>query len=439
MNTQTYQKCVDVLNANWRGDHTVPSKDLYPHQWLWDSCFSAIGWSHLDVERAVNELRSLVKGQWDNGMIPNMIFAPDKLFRRDRRIWQSSRAVSAPKNIATSGITQPPLLAEAVWRVGQKLTKTKRALFFTEMYPKILKFHLWLYAERDPHQEGLVFLLHPYESGMDNSPVWTNIMHLHHKPKWITLIEKLQLDKLGPILRRDTKIVPAAQRMSNIDALLYWNVIRRMRRKNWDTKAILARSHFTVQDLGFNCMLVRANDVLMDIAKEIYKKVPQKLILSQTNAKYHIANKLHDKQAERYYSREFLTHDLIKIDTIAGLLPLYSGALSSAQAKKLAEQLSDPDLFESKFPVPSVPFRSHRYNEVGYWSGPTWLNINWLIVDGLNRYGLTAHAKKLTSSSIAMVEKSGAYEYFSALDGAGLGARDFSWTAALAIDLSAAR
>ncbi|MEK7561630.1 MAG: glycoside hydrolase, partial [Patescibacteria group bacterium] len=54
----------EVLKTNDRGSFTVPAADLYPHQWLWDSCFVAIGLRHLDLERAQAELTSLLRGQW---------------------------------------------------------------------------------------------------------------------------------------------------------------------------------------------------------------------------------------------------------------------------------------------------------------------------------------------------------------------------------------
>jgi hypothetical protein len=66
-----------VLEVNQRGDYTVPAEGLYPHQWLWDSCFIAIGLRHYDLERAQKEILSLLRGQWSNGMMPNMIFADD--------------------------------------------------------------------------------------------------------------------------------------------------------------------------------------------------------------------------------------------------------------------------------------------------------------------------------------------------------------------------
>ena len=37
-----------VLDAHRRpGGHTVPHAGVYPHQWLWDSCFHVICWAAL--------------------------------------------------------------------------------------------------------------------------------------------------------------------------------------------------------------------------------------------------------------------------------------------------------------------------------------------------------------------------------------------------------
>jgi hypothetical protein len=64
-----------VLDQNRRGDWTCPSAMLYPHQWLWDSSFVAIGLARYDAARAAGELRALFRGQWANGMLPHMVFA----------------------------------------------------------------------------------------------------------------------------------------------------------------------------------------------------------------------------------------------------------------------------------------------------------------------------------------------------------------------------
>ena len=46
------EQAKQILGANDRGDYTIPAENLYPHQWLWDSCFVAIGLRHIDVDRA---------------------------------------------------------------------------------------------------------------------------------------------------------------------------------------------------------------------------------------------------------------------------------------------------------------------------------------------------------------------------------------------------
>ena len=56
--------------------YTVPSPSTYPYQWLWDSCFHAIVLSSYDPDFAKAEMHSLMSKQFENGMVPHMIFAP---------------------------------------------------------------------------------------------------------------------------------------------------------------------------------------------------------------------------------------------------------------------------------------------------------------------------------------------------------------------------
>ncbi|HEX2614915.1 MAG TPA: hypothetical protein VHL10_05430, partial [Nitrososphaera sp.] len=267
-----------VLKHNDRGGYTVPSGELYPHQWLWDSCFIAIGLRHDNLERAKTELVSLLRGQWTNGMLPNIIFAEGKEHHRDREIWRSYLNPYAPTDVATSGITQPPLLAEAVVRIGQKLPLTERRSWYRRMYPALLRYHQWLYSDRDPHKEGLVILLHPYESGLDSTPPWISEMRKHSMPLWLLSIEKLHLDWMLGLFRRDLKHASQDQRMSNVEAAGYWSALYRLRRKAYNSEALLSRSLFAVEDLTFNSILIRGNSLLKDIAKHIGEQIPKQLL-----------------------------------------------------------------------------------------------------------------------------------------------------------------
>ncbi len=423
-----------VLKNNWQGNYTIPAKGLYPHQWLWDSCFIAIGYANYDLEKAQSEIRNLLRGQWSNGMLPHMIFADDDKHSRDRRIWQSWRNPHSPDDLNTSGMTQPPMIAEAVVRIGSRMKKLQRRSWYQDIFPALVAHHEWLYAERDPHEEGLALLIHPWESGLDNSPPWINQLNMHGRPWWINIVEKLKLDKAMMLLRRDTQHVPPGQRMSNLDALMYYAVLQRLRRKAWDIDAILGRSHFAVEDLAFNSILIRANSLLKKIAKDIAHDLPAELLENMEKSEEAL-DKLWDGYSSQYYSRNFVTHKLIKEPSIATLLPLYSGAVTKERAAELVKMLNDQKYFKTTYPVASVPLMSGNYKELGYWQGPTWINTNWLIIDGLERYGYQKEADHIRQQTVSLIEQHGSYEYFSAKNGDPAGAKDFSWTAALTIDL----
>ncbi|HTE21504.1 MAG TPA: trehalase family glycosidase [Candidatus Limnocylindria bacterium] len=425
-----------VLELNDRGIYTAPANShLYPHQWLWDSCFVAIGRRHYDVDRAKTEILSLLAGQWANGMMPNMILSGGR-HDRDANIWRSWLNPNAPDDLSTSGITQPPIVAEAVVRIGEKLTKPERRSWYLAVFPALLAYHQWLYTERDPHGEGLVLLVHPWETGLDNTPPWVSELEDHQMPLWIQAVGKLKLSPIINFFRRDTKLIPAEQRMRTIDALALYSTQRRLRRKNYDIKRILSHSLFAIEDVSFNAIFIRANQHLVQIAKTIRKELPEDLLTRMKKTEQTFEG-LWDPYTSQYYSREFVSHRLLKVPSIGTLMPLYAGSVTKERAKQLVKLLEDEHQFGAHYPVPSAPLNSSYFNPHCYWQGPSWVNTNWLIIDGLRRYGFEDHAAALTESTIEMVKQSGFYEYFSPLDGSPSGAENFSWTAALTIDLLA--
>lgn len=432
--TDMWADAETVLRKNDRGTHTVPSPGLYPHQWLWDSCFAAIGWTHIDPERARQELLSLVRGQWHNGMIPHIIFNTDWEYARDRGFWRSTTAPESNDHVATSGITQPPVLAEAVWRVGEALENHKRIAFYKKMLPHLVRYHEWLYRDRDPHSEGLVLLIHPYETGLDNTPPWMHQLHEHTMPWWISMLEKTRTVRIINLLRRDTRAVPAAQRGHTIDAILCWDMVRRLRRKHYNTEKILHRSLFCIEDVGYNAIFVRNNQILRDIASAARIRLPRELVLRIKESQEALES-LWDEQFGTYFSRDFMSHRLLREPTIASLLPLYAGTIKPERAKKLVRIMTTERAFWLQYPLPSVPRNVRYFDANRYWQGPTWINMNWLIIDGLMRHGFKDEAANLRRSTLDMATKAGIWEYYNPHTGKGLGSPQFSWSAALLLDM----
>lgn len=423
-----------VLAMNDRGSYTQPANGLYPHQWLWDSCFVAIGLRHLDIERAKIEVLSLLRGQWHNGMLPNIIFRDEPRYRADRNSWRSWINPFAPDEVSTTGITQPPLLAEAVVRIGEELEWPERHSWYRMVWPALLAYHEWLYDERDPHHEGLILQIHPWEIGLDNTPPWVNEMHDHLMPFWIRFIELCRLEYLINLFRRDTKNVPIDERFSTIEILCLFDIQRRLRRKAYDINKILDHSLFAIEDLAFNSIFLRANTHLQMIAKSLREELPTEL-KKQIDKTEQTFEELWDPYTQQYYPRDFITHRLLKIPSIATLLPLYAGTISQERAELLVRMIENEHLYGPAFPVPSVPMDSYWFHPKLYWQGPSWANMNWLIIDGLRRYGFQEHAQALTESTLDMVRIGGFAEYFDPTTGEGAGADNFSWTAAIVIDL----
>jgi len=429
--TDLGEYCKSVLKQNDLGGWTRPAAHLYPHQWLWDSCFTAIGIRHYDPKRAQKEITNLFRGQWKNGMLPNTILASSD--DTGRRLWRSKLSPDAPKNVETSGITQPPMVAEAMVKVGEKLTKSERKKWFTQLFPKLVDYHEWLYRERDPHSEGIVILLHPWESGLDNTPSWMQELYLNEMPTWIKLVKSLKLDQLFNLVRSDTKFLPAYQRIDTIDALNLYAVARQLRHRKYQTRLMLRHGHLAIEDLGFNAMLVRANTLLLQIADEINQEVP-----SWLRTRFKLAKKslelLWSEDDSQYYSRNFATFELIEQPSIMTFLPLYAGTISHKRADELVSLLRKKNWWLA-YPLPSVPKDSSYFDTARYWQGPTWINTNWLICDGLRRYGYEAEAHAIETRSLELIAQHGSYEYFSPVDGTPAGAKNFSWTAALALDM----
>jgi hypothetical protein len=428
------RQAINVLTNNARNGYTAPARGLYTHQHLWDTCFIAIGQRHYDVQLAMTSMRRLLSARWRNGMIPHIVFEPGWRYWWNRRIWRSWVSSQAPRGMGTGGISQPPMIAEAAVRIGEVLPPGQRTSWYSSVYPALVAYHEWLYRERSGHGNGLVLQLHPWETGLDNTPPWL-ASHGHDRgPWWLDLMVATRADRLANHLRWDTRYVPASQRSSTVEALRLYDALRRIRKDKYDAAVVLRHPPFAVQDLTYNSILVRANALLKEISRDIGEPLPAALESAMRKNEQALES-LWDPASESYYSRDFRTGALLKEQSIAALMPLYSGCIDGSRAKRLASMLADPDTFGAPYPVPTVPLESRWFNPTRYWQGPAWVNTNWLIIDGLHRYGFSREAEALRGTTLDMVRKSGFYEYYDPITGQPAGVKDFSWTAALSIDL----
>lgn len=128
--------------------------------------------------------------------------------------------------------------------------------------------------------------------------------------------------------------------------------------------------------------------------------------------------------------------------TFSALFPLILADLPGGIARRLVEDhLLNEREFWLPYPIPTVaasePSFDPHWQTRTTWRGPTWVNVNWYLYNGLRMHGFTDVASELARRTLAMVARGGIREFFDPLTGDGQGARDFGWTC-LVLDLIAA-
>ena len=429
------EKAKEVLALNWREGYTIPSSTLYPFQWNWDAGFHALGWMYINPERALAEIRSMFKGQWENGMLPHIVFHQEnENYFPGPAEWKTEVSKYHVKTIPTSGITQLPVFGFFLERLDQIATSTGFDIkdFIIEIFPKILHFHQYLYFYRDPLNEGLPFVLHNWES-TDNAPIWDAI--------W----ERMPIDNARDVskLRKDLKNVDASMRPTNEHYKRYIHLIDLLIENNYDEKKLLGKHPFLVQENLFISLLIRSNEGLINIGKK-YNLQVEELIKWQEVSKKSFTEKFWDEESGMFYPFDLNDNTLIKKDIIGGLIPLFAGIPTLDQAKKLAKKIeTDFILTDEWFICPSYSATSFDFDSKKYWRGPLWPNVNWLLYHGLMRYGFNDLANKIKLQTIRLIEDVGFFEYFdprplldSKMEEKGLGGHNFSWTSAIYLDFT---
>jgi mannosylglycerate hydrolase len=419
-----------VLDFNWTGEYTQPGPRLYPHQWSWDSALIAIGYAHYDQERAIKELRHLFESQWKNGLLPQIVFNPHfHDYFPGPGFWHANESPDAPSHRKTSGVVLPPVHATGalyVYRHAQDKAGAKRFLEYA--FPRLKAWHEYLYRERDPEDEGLVYIRHPWESGMDNSPMWDSIL----QRLW------LKTDEIPTYQRADTHAVSAADRPTSTAYERFAWLVKFFADREYDEERIRQDCPFLVQDVLFNSLLCKANRDLAEIAcvlgeePSLHKERAEK-------TKEAINEKLWNEEHGTYLDYDVVDEGLIYVYFGPNLVgPLYAGIPDEQRAKRMVDTLENAGYYLSDEEITSVPsydIHGFGFSPIRYWRGPVWININWFLMHGLRDYGQEKQARRLRQTIIDLCQEQGFREYFDPMTGEGHGSDLFSWSAALLVDV----
>lgn len=422
-----------VLENNWQAGYTIPCQGLYPFQWNWDSGFIAIGWAHLDMDKSKQEVEFLLKGQWDNGFLPHIVFHKESSsYYPGPDVHAANLSLHSPE-VKTSGITQPPVLGFVLEELYQIAGNKKDILaFINKVYDAVYANHQYFYTHRDPNKEGLAYICHNWEAGTDNTPVWDFIWETFSVPDY-------------DLPRKDTQLIDASHRPTNKEYQYYIHLIELFKSWNYSDQQIAAKSPFLVQDPLFNSMLIASSHSLIALGNLLGKKTQvAQLEAWNTKAIARFNEKLWDSNLGGYIYYDLRNERAYNYLASSSFTPLFAGIPTKNQAKELAKhfnngRFSGPD--NERFLCASFDPTSEFFNSKKYWRGPIWINLNWIIYRGLLKYGLQDEAQRIKADSLYFMERYGYYEYFESSKelneslSEGYGGYNFSWSAALTLDL----
>jgi glycogen debranching enzyme len=407
------QRARDILRQNDRGGYTVPTNGLYPFQWNWDSIFVALGFAEFDRDRAWREVETLCSGQWEDGMIPHIVFHKD-----DPGYFPGPSVWAADRTPRTSGITQPPVLASVVRRLWEDEGGDPDHPRMRALYKAALASHRWFHRFRDPLGNGLVMATHNWETGRDNSSEWDNGLAM------------IDASKVVPYERRDTSHVDTAMRPTGEEYDRYVAILEFGRDCGWDHREIADNGPFRVIDVGMSMILLRANRDLLALAQAVgdtavATEIGNRIRLSEKGVQW-----LWNDSVGAFCSRDVTTSESSGLVTSASFLAFYGGIGTSAQHDRLIAAL-ERITATATYLLPSLESGSRDYDHNRYWRGPVWLVVSYMVAQGLAETGHRDWAERIRQDSAKLIGKSGFYESFSPETGEGSGGNDFSWTAAM--------
>jgi hypothetical protein len=233
-----------------------------------------------------------------------------------------------------SKLTQPPLLAWALAELGRTVEESRYREWVGEAYEPLRAYHYWLFAHRQL-PNGLFAWAHPYESGVENAPRFSS---------------------------RDERRLDDTSNLAAPDLCSY---------------------------------MVLQCEALAEMARLAGKDEQAAAHESEAaGLRGAVNDHLWDEEEGLYFDRDVETGEFVRSRTIASLMPLWAGIPDPPRAKRLVEQVLEPNAFNTVIPLPSVALNDESF-ERDMWRGPVWVNTAFAVIAGLRRYAFHEAAADL--------------------------------------------
>jgi hypothetical protein len=285
-----------------------------------------------------------------------------------------------------TGDMQPPIIGIILPYLKKRNRWPPNLKEFFDVYSKNIN---WIYSNaRDGDQDGILEYTNSYQSGCDNSSRWDG--------------RYLKKDELGPIQ--------------------------------------------PVEAIDLNCWIVNLHVALGEMADSLgLKSISMDHYQKAIGLQNKIEELMWNEDDGIYYDLDARTNEQIKVKSQMAFSALHLPNSRPDRIKRLInEHLINTNEFWTKYPVPSVSIDTESFSETDMWRGPVWININWMIIDGLEKQGYHDIAQQLAYRTISLVGpkysekkivRSARFnEWFNPVTGKPLGNENMSWSC-LVIDL----
>lgn len=399
----------EVFQRNWYHDTQFtfhqPSVRNYSSFFAWDSGWNVIGLTHLDPERAFQELRTVFSVQTAEGRIPHEIRIP-RLAKTESFLRRATiRAISGQYDShLKSFFIDPPsylLAAEILYN------KSHDPRILT-LLPAMQKCVEYLITQRNLFGDGLVAIVHPWESGTDAAPFFD-------APLGINIHKKFWWAKFG------WKYTRMVTQLTKIE----WDLPRWAKQNTFLFEDVLMNGLTAAGSLSVGRLCSAAGD---HINAEKFSMIGKRLINL-------LESQCWDEERGFFYPRWNLKQPQLVYRTCAsGFAPLLSGLVSSAKAERIFRNyLENPQQFRSEWGVPYNSLTEQEpllFNSPMLWRGPcVWANMNWIAAKAAVIYNKLDLAREITKKMLKLIRKSHFREFYNPANGEGGGASGFTWPA----------
>ncbi len=302
-----------------------------------------MAYAYLDPRSAEESQRVYIEQQGKDGLIP---------YRVGPRGPQSYPHKGEPT-------TSSPFFS---WTNLEVFRVSRDTAFLEEAYGAGKKYMAWLKKHRDKDRDGL------YEWGpyglIENVRDWYNVVFQVSEERHLDIDKEDISDELE-CLDLSAMVVNEQRSLATMAGILG----KKKESRRWEREA--------------EALSDRINRTMWDDSTGFYYNV--------------------DMEDHTF---RFMTRDLRRQEII-GLLPLWAGIADSARAAILVQKLTDTTKFWRRYGVPTLsaddPFYSPYVDYCCKWNGPVWLLWDYMVYEGLRRYGYEDVAEELGEKMLEAV------------------------------------